>query len=135
MAEMIDKTDSQGSYSIEVSGWGPDNIFFVEKTDLHCSQSGVKRVLLHRTLPVGGMVFVRLLPQEYVGGSVPVPYQIQSNKPVESNGMYEMSLLRVRPRIKAPIEGRAASYAVEDSIRPCEPRESLVQLEPEEVLQ
>lgn len=132
---MIDKTDSQGSYSIEVSGWGPDNIFFVEKTDLHCSQSGEKRVLLHRTLNEGAMVFVRLLPQEYVGGSLPVPYEIQSNKHVESNGLYEMSLLRVRPRTKAPIEGRPASYEVEDSIGTCEPRGSSAQLEPEEVLQ
>ena len=53
-----------GNYRIEVSGWGLDAHLFVEETDLLWSQSGEKQMLLHRALPEGAIIFVRLLAPE-----------------------------------------------------------------------
>ena len=110
-----------GNYRIEVSGWGLDNIFFVEKTDLLWSQSGGKQVRLHHALPDGTIIFVRLVAPQSMNGSIPVAYQVEGIKPMDSNGQCEMRLLQLCPRKKAPIEGGTASYSVEDLLNTCEP--------------
>jgi hypothetical protein len=46
---------------VEVSGWDADGRFFVEVTDLDCSQAGEKNVSLHHRLRPGSLIFVRLL--------------------------------------------------------------------------
>ena len=64
--------NSPGDYRIEISGWGLDNSFFAERTDLRWTAEGEKQVQLHRALPEGAIVFVRLLasePSEWVGSS------------------------------------------------------------------
>jgi hypothetical protein len=132
---MADTFNFPGNCQIEVSGWGPDNGFFVEKTDLLWSQTGDKFVLLHRALLKGAMIFVRLLTTESMKGSVPVAYQVEGVRPMDCNGQSEMRLLRLHPRSKAPHSGGTASNVHEDSLSTCEPRESSTQLEPKEVLQ
>jgi hypothetical protein len=137
---MADKFNSPGDYRIEVSGWGLDGGFFVEKTDLHWSPSGVKQLALHRTLPAEAMIFVRLLASESMDGSVPVAYQVNSIQPMDCSGRCEMQIQQVHPRSKAPSSkapntGASASYIPEDSFTACEPRDSSIQLEPEEILQ
>jgi hypothetical protein len=135
MTSMNDAMNHPGNYRIEVSGWGLDNTFFVEMTKLLWSEGGGKQVRLHRALPQGAIIFIRLLALESASGSLPVAYGIESAKPMDSNGECEMRLLQLRPRIKAPIQGVAASYVAEDLVRTCEPRESSMQPEPEEILQ
>jgi hypothetical protein len=132
---MADIFNFPGNYRIEVSGWGLDNSFFVEKTDLLWSQTGQKLVLLRRVLFKGTMIFVRLLTSESMEGSLPVAYQVADVRPVDCNGQCEMQLLRLHRRSKAPHSGGTASNVSEDSLSTCEPRESSTQLEPEEVLQ
>ncbi len=132
---MNDAMNHPGNYRIEVSGWDLDNTFFVEKTELLWSEGGGKRVHLRRALPQGTIIFIRLLALESASGSLPVAYGIESAKPMDSNGQCEMRLVQLRPRIKAPLGGIAASYETEDSVRTCEPRESSMQPEPEEILQ
>jgi hypothetical protein len=133
---MADKFSFPGNYRIEVSGWGLDRGFFVEKTDLLWSSSGGKQVQLHRTLPEGAMIFVRLLAEEAMDRSAPVAFQVQGIKPMDCEGQCEMSLVPVRPRSKkAPQMARMASHMQEDSSSTCEPSESSMRREPEEVLQ
>jgi hypothetical protein len=132
---MADTFNFLGAYQIDVSGWGLDNRFFVEKTDLHWSQTGDQHLLLRRSLPKGAMIFVRLLTSESMKSSLPVAYQVEGVQPMDCNGKCEMQLLRVNPRSKAPHSEGVASYVQEDSLSACEPRESSTQMEPEEVLQ
>ena len=56
--------NSPGDFRIEISGWGLDNSFFAERTDLLWTSDGEKHVQLHRALPEGAIVFVRLLASE-----------------------------------------------------------------------
>ena len=118
---MGDTLNYPGKYRIEVSGWGLDNTFFVEKTDLLWSQAGGTQVRLHRALPEGTIIFVRLVAPESLNRPIPVAYQVEGIKPMDSNGQCEMRLLQLCPRTKAPIEGGTASYSVEDLLNTCEP--------------
>jgi hypothetical protein len=131
---MADTFNLSHNYQIEVSGWGLDEVFFVEKTDLLWLETGDKQVLLHRALPERTIIFVRLLGSESLNSSAPVAYQIKSVRPMDCNGQYEMRLLPVYPRLKAPSRRVAASYVAEDLMSMREP-ESLTQLEAEEILQ
>jgi hypothetical protein len=45
--------NSPGDYRIEISGWGLDNRFFVERTELLWAANGDKQVQVHRALPEG----------------------------------------------------------------------------------
>lgn len=132
---MNNKFNSPGTYRIEVSGWGLDNCFFDEKTEMLWSQTGDKYVLLHRTLVEGAMIFVRLLDSESKKSSLPVLFQIKAVRAMDHNGQCEMRVEELTPRIKAPNRGVTASYSREDSQSPCEPSENTTHLEPEEILQ
>jgi hypothetical protein len=135
MISMNDALRYPGNYRVEVSGWGLDNTFFAEMTELLWSEGGGKQVRLHRALPSGTIIFIRLLAHESATGSLPVTYQVESAEPQDSDGQCVMQLMQLRPRLKAPIEGVAASYVTEDLMRTCEPRESSKRPEPEEILQ
>ena len=132
---MTDAFNFPGNYRIEVSGWGLDGSFFVEKTDLLWSQNGDKQVQLHRALGEGAIIFVRLLTSVSVDGSSPVAYQAEDIHTMDCNGRCEMRLLQLYPRSKAPRDGAAASYIAGESSRIREPRESSMLPEPEEILQ
>ncbi len=74
---MPDAATLSGNYRIEVSGWGLNDAFFVEKTDLHWTECGEKKLLLRHALPDGAVIFVRLIAPETSFGSVPVAYQVE----------------------------------------------------------
>jgi hypothetical protein len=134
MGQMEETTKSSGSYRIEVSGWGLDSSFFVEKTDLFWEQSGGKRASLHHTVAEGAVVFVRLLWPES-GNTTPVPYRVSAVEPMDCNGACEIQLDQLRPRTKVPKPDKHASDLIEDASNGRELNESLTQLEPEEILQ
>jgi hypothetical protein len=124
-----------GEYRIEISGWGLDNSFFAERTDLLWTADGEKQVQLHRALPEGAIVFIRLLVPEPSSGSVPVAYQVQDVVPMDCNGRCQMRLAQLHPRSKESLMGKCASNWLEDSRKVCNVHEFEVELQHEEILQ
>ena len=124
-----------GDYRIEISGWGLDNSFFAERTDLLWTTGGEKQVQLHRALPEGAIVFIRLLFPEPSSGSVPVAYQVQNVVPMDCNGRCQMRLAQMHPRSKESPTGKCASNWLEDSRKVCNVHEFEVELQHEEILQ
>src|ERR1700674_319809 len=99
---MRDKANGSGNYRIEVSGWGLDECFFMEKADLLWTEGNDKTLLLRHALPDRAMIFVRLLADGAPGDSVPVPYQVENLQPMNRIGLCEMRLLPLHPRAKSP---------------------------------
>jgi hypothetical protein len=127
--------NSSGDYRIEISGWGLDNSFFAERTDLLWTAEGEKQVQLHRALPEGAIVFVRLLASEPSSGSVPVAYQVQSVVPMDRNGRCQIRLAQLHPRSKESLAWKNASNGSEDRRRVCDVQEFELELQHEEILQ
>ena len=127
--------NSPGDYRIEISGWGLDNGFFAERTDLLWTADGEKRVQLHRALPEGAIVFVRLLASEPSNGTVPVAYQVHDVVPMDCNGRCQMRLAQMHPRSKESSTREIASKLVEDLRSVCDTRETGTELQLEEILQ
>ena len=111
--------NSSGGYRIEVSGWGVDSKFFVEKADLLWTSAGEKKVQLHRSLQQGDVVFVRLLTSEVSNNCVPVAYRIGQVEQMDCNGRCQMMLTQMHPRSKEPgqesITQEIASKDTEDA--------------------
>jgi len=127
--------DYPGDYRIEISGWGLDNSFFVERTDLLWTTDGEKRVQQRRTLQEEAVVFVRLLSDEPSSGSLPVAYQVEGVEPMDRNGRCQMRLVQLHPRSKESLVGESASKDSEGSRRVCNVQEFEVELQHEEILQ
>jgi hypothetical protein len=134
---MVNSFNDPGDFRIEISGWGLDNTFFVERTCLLWTSEGTKQVQLHRALPEGAMVFIRLLATEPSNGSVPVAYQVQEVGPMDCSGRCRMRLAQMHPRSKESLERKNASNCSEDSKRVRDVREQKIaeELQYEEVLQ
>jgi hypothetical protein len=132
---MGESTHLDGNYRIEVSGWGFDRDFFVEQTDLFWDRSGDKKVFLRHAPSEGGMVFIRLLSDDWANNAIPVAYQVAEVQPMDRSGRSETRLTKMHPRTKVPQMEEIASYPIEDCQRTCEPKESSAQLEHEEILQ
>lgn len=122
------------NYRIEVSGWGLNDAFFVEKTDLHWTERGERKLMLHHALPEGAVIFARLIAPETSYGSVPVAYQVEGVQPMNSNGLCEMRVRRLHPRSKPHTWDRIASLSAEYSSKRCEEKQSSIEPELEEVL-
>lgn len=135
---------SNDDFRIEISGWGLDNNFFAERTELLWTADGEKHVQLHHALPEGAMVFIRLLAPEPSSGSVPVAYRVQSVVSMDCNGRCRMKLEQLRPRVKwvKGVKGvkespawKNASKGLEDSQKVCDVQPFESQLLHEEILQ
>ena len=122
-------------FPIEISGWGLDNSFFAERTGLLWTANGEKHVQLHRALPEGAIVFIRLLASEPCSGSVPVAYRIQGVLQMDCDGRCRMRLEQLRPRSKESPAWKNASNVSEDSRRVCDMQEFESELQREEILQ
>ena len=131
---MGNSNDSRGDYWIELSGWGLDDAFFTERTELLWNSDGEKQVQLHRALAEGSIVFIRLLSSEPSGGSVPVAYQVEDVVPMDRNGRCQMKLGQLHARSKQSQTAHRASNWVEVEQSPCDISESGTELEAEEVL-
>jgi hypothetical protein len=134
LISMVNSFDCPDDYRIEISGWGLDNSFFAERTDLLWTTDGEKQVQLHRALPEGAIVFIRLLGTEPSCGTVPVAYLIQSVSPMDRNGRCRMRLAKLHPRSKESLDGKNASNNSEDSQRVCNVQEVVARLQHEEIL-
>jgi hypothetical protein len=131
---MVNTAILSGNYRIEVSGWGLNDAFFVEKTELQWTEGADKKLLLRHAVPEGAVIFVRLMAPENSFGSVPVAYQVESVQPMNSFGLCEMNLLRLHPRSRAHSGREIASPSVGCSSKTYEPKESSSRPELEEVL-
>jgi hypothetical protein len=127
--------NSPGDYRVEISGWGLDNSFFAERTDLLWTAEGEKQVQLHRALPEGAVVFIRLLSSEPSSGSVPVAYRILGVVPMDRTGRCQMRLAQLHPRSKESLAKKSASNGSEDRKRVCDVQEFELELQHEEILQ
>jgi hypothetical protein len=123
-----------GNYRIEVSGWGLNDAFFVEQTNLHWTGRGERKLMLHHALAESAVIFVRLMAPENSRGSVPVAYQVEGVQPMNSNGLCEMRLRRLHPRSKAHTWDPIASLSAEYSSNAYETKQSSIEPELEEVL-
>jgi hypothetical protein len=131
---MGETTGFSGSYRVEVSGWGLNDVFFVEKTDLVWTGAEEKKLLLRHALPNGAIIFVRLVNPGISHNSVPVAYRVANVQPMNCAGQCEMRLLQLHPRSKESSRGDTASEMQERSASDCEPKESSKQTEDEKIL-
>jgi hypothetical protein len=132
--EESNDTNVPSHFRVEVSGWGSDDSFFVEKTDLTWSGSGDKKLLLHHALAEGALIFVRLQASRFASSPIPIPYEVSGVEPMNRNGQCELRLTQFHPRSKESNPGEVASYLQEDS-KTRESNEVSTQLEEEEILQ
>ena len=132
---MSNSCDCPGDFRIEISGWGLDNSFFMERSDLSWTADGRKHVQLHRALLDGAIVFIRLLTSEPAIGSVPVAYRVEGVVPMDCNGHCRISLTQLHSRSKESLTGKNASNGSEDSQRVCDVQEFEGELQHEEILQ
>ncbi len=97
---MTERNRVSTSYRIEISGWDQAEDFFVEKTELDWSEQHGKRVYLRHSLRPGALVFVRLI-HPTTGQSSPVAYQVEKVTPADPNGITEVHLAQLTPRLRA----------------------------------
>ena len=106
-----------GDYRIEISGWGLDNRFFVERTELLWSTDDEKQLYLRRSLTKGSVVFLRLLGAEMSNLAVSLAYEVEDVTPMDCEGVCRISLTQLRPRSKESPGKKNASKFAEDSRR------------------
>jgi hypothetical protein len=125
-----------GECRLEISGWGADNIFFVERANLVWKAGGEKQVHLFRALPEGTMIFVRSISSDPSNLSVPVAYKVKTVMPRDSEGRYPMNLVQMHPRSKEAGESLAKGIAsnTQEANRQCETSDSEMTLGQEEIL-
>jgi hypothetical protein len=127
--------NSPGTYRIEVSGWGLDSNFFVERTDLLWTPGDKRKVQLHRALAEGAILFIRLLVVESPYCSLPIAYRIAEVEPMDCNGRCLMTLTQLHPRAKESLREKNASKKQGDSKKEGNVLEKRRELRREEVLQ
>jgi len=131
---MRNSFNSSGDYRIEISGWGLDNSFFAERTELLWTAGDEKQVQLRRELAEGAVVFVRLLSSEPSWNTVPVAYRVRDVLPMDCNGRCRMRLAQLTPRGKESPVGQNASKDIEDSHSACNRIEAGTNVALEEIL-
>jgi hypothetical protein len=131
---MRDASSFSDNYRIEVSGWGLNDVFFVETTNLHWTEGGDKKLRLHHALPEGAVAFVRLVSPEPSYTSVPVAYRVEGVQPMNSLGLCEMRLSELRPRFTARARRELASSSTRHSSKSYGPKENSLQPDREEAL-
>jgi len=88
-------------YRVEVSGWDENQSFFVEKSDLAWDDFAGKHISLHRMLPDGAMVFIRMLQPEGLGQAPPSVYKVEFVA-CDTDGHHQFRLNAVHPRYSSP---------------------------------
>lgn len=130
--------NAPGNYRIEVSGWGVDNSFFVERANLVWKAGGEKQIRLRHKLPEGAMLFARSISSD-PNLSVPVAFTARSVIPTESEDAYQVELVQMHPR-KQPVKrakessDRQIASNNREAKRSCETNGSEMELEHEEIL-
>jgi len=74
------------SFAIEISGWDESEAFFVEHTRLEWSAETGERLLIHRPVPSGAVVFLRIVSPTAMDCSFPVAYRVEEIRKLAENG-------------------------------------------------
>ncbi|GEM_PF-1076200 len=131
---MNENTNFSGSYQIEVSGWGLDDMFFAENSNLSWSRDEEKRLMLRHTISEGAIIFVRLIAPEPSFTSVPVAYEVHDVLPMNSDGLCEMRLSQLHPQSREQLKTGVASLFHSASSNSHEEEQKSIHAEQEEVL-
>jgi hypothetical protein len=131
---MNQNTNYSGTYQIEVSGWGLDDMFFVENSNLSWSGDEEKRLTLRHAISDGAIIFVRLIAPEPSFTSVPVAYEVHDVQSMNSGGLCEMRLSRLHPQSREQLKTGVASLFRPASSNSCKEEQSQIHAEQEEVL-
>ncbi len=131
---MGDSSSSGSNYPIEISGWGLDNEFFIERTDLEWTSGAEKQVCMQRAVAEGSIVFVRLFSSEPSNNSVPVAYQVEHAEPMDRTGRCLLRLAQMHPRARRSPAAQGASNGLEERQGGCSAGGTEMALETEEVL-
>jgi hypothetical protein len=92
-------------YTVEVSGWDPQERFFVENTDLEWHEPAGKRIRLRTHIERGSILFVRLFGPESLD-VLPVAYEAQQIQRAENSMYYEVVIAQVQPiRSRSAVRG------------------------------
>lgn len=91
-------------YRVEVSGWDFEENYFVEKTDLEWDEVHGKRIHMSHPMRKGAVLFVRLLQPLASASAYPIAYQAEPYEDRDDNGMYEIRLVPLQPKIPMPVE-------------------------------
>lgn len=94
----MDFENNQNSYAVEVSGWDASEDFFVERTDLTWTASGIKEISLRRTVREGSVIFVRLMQPVTKTDSCPIACQAMKVMERAATGRAHILLSQLRPR-------------------------------------
>jgi hypothetical protein len=111
-----------------------NDAFLVERTNLHCTEGGDQKLLLHHAVPEGATIFVRFIASEACFTSVPAASPVESVQPVNSIGLSEMRVLWLHPQSRAHARREIASSFVNFSSKGHEANKGSFQTELEEVL-
>ena len=131
---MNENTNYSGTYQIEVSGWGLDDMFFIENSNLFWSGDEDKKLMLRHAISEGAIIFVRLIAPEPTLTSVPVAYEVHDVQPTNSDGLCEMHLSRLHPQSREQLKTGVASLFHPDSSNSHEKEQNQIHAEQEEVL-
>jgi hypothetical protein len=131
---MDEKIRIPDSYQIEVSGWGLNDVFFVESSNLSWSGEGEKKLMLSHAVSEGATIFVRLIAPKPSYASVPVAYEVRQVQPMNPSGLCEMRLLRILPQFRNKSKDVVASLFPKASSNRHEKDKKSIHAEQEEVL-
>jgi hypothetical protein len=106
-------------YTVEVSGWTRDENFFVEQTELEWTDAA-QRIDLRHALREGSLIFIRLLGygvSSLQGEPVPVAYEAVGVKYSPENRMYQIELLKIKPKAFAGAQVHVSSESTEEVLQ------------------
>jgi len=83
---------------VEVSGWDLSERFFVERGTLRAGENEEKLVILHCSVRVGGLVFLRLLDHAEPSMSFPVAYRVREIRDAGAPGTFDVCLRQMWPK-------------------------------------
>ena len=97
---MTYQVDVNDRYAIEISGWNLSEDFFVEQGEL-VWDSAAHRVQLKHPVREGALVFIRLAGNGVDGlqsDIMPVPYEVVRVNHFADQRVYEIELVRIKPK-------------------------------------
>lgn len=105
---MTYQLDAQDRYAIEISGWNLSEDFFVEQSEL-VWDARAQRVLLNHPVREGALVFIRLNGtgvDRLQSDAIPVPYEVSKVNHLADQCVYQIDLIRMKPK---PMASEVAS--------------------------
>jgi len=91
-------TERENEMRVEISGWDLSERFFVERGILRNEKEDQQVAVVHRTVRLGGLLFLRLLGNAHAGMSFPVAFRVREIRAGATPGGFEVVLKQMWPR-------------------------------------